>query len=361
VTVVEVGPVDVRGPNSADAELVSAGLDAIDDELTLVDDRAVLVADVWHSIMSAVLGGCSGPMVLVFPTWWSSSRVERVHAAARTVTPDVTVLRRADVLTGEVALVEVTPEFAVMSAPGVDLRVVTRDDLDTLAVSRPILVDGVDASVWADRLREKGFTVTIADDDWARRGVEALRFEDESPRPRRTVRGAMAVMAGTLVAAAVVCGAVVVRDEQSSPAVPMTLLVEGRVGVMVPARWVVERVTEGPGSARVQVVSPDDTSVALHVTQSAWPSGSLEQAARSLSAALSQEPDGVFVDFTASDRRAGRPVVSYREQRAGRDIVWAVFVDKSVRIAIGCQSGRGREESVRVACEQAIRSAHAVS
>ncbi len=47
--VVEVGPATVRGPNHADAEWVSAGIDGIDDELTLIDDRPVEVADVWRS------------------------------------------------------------------------------------------------------------------------------------------------------------------------------------------------------------------------------------------------------------------------------------------------------------------------
>jgi len=68
----------------------------------------------------------------------------------------------------------------------------------------------------------------------------------------------------------------------------------------------------------------------------------------------------VFVEFDPADRRAGRPVVSYREIRADHHIAWVVFVDESLRIAIGCQSAPGHEEAVRDACDQAIRSAHAV-
>jgi len=41
VTVVEVGPETVVGPNPVDPELVWAALEAIDDELALVDERAV--------------------------------------------------------------------------------------------------------------------------------------------------------------------------------------------------------------------------------------------------------------------------------------------------------------------------------
>jgi type VII secretion-associated protein (TIGR03931 family) len=141
----------------------------------------------------------------------------------------------------------------------------------------------------------------------------------------------------------------------------MTLLVEGRVGVMVPAQWVVQRVTSGPGSARVQIVSPTDADVALHITQSSLPSHqSHEQVAEALRDALSHEPDGVFVDFNPSDRRAGQPVVTYGEMRADHHIAWVVLVEESLRIAIGCQSAPGREEAVREVCDAAIRSAHAV-
>ena len=45
-------------------------------------------------------------------------------------------------------------------------------------------------------------------------------------------------------------------------------LVEGRVALTVPASWLTQRVIAGPGSARVQVTSPSDPEVALHVTQS---------------------------------------------------------------------------------------------
>jgi len=142
---------------------------------------------------------------------------------------------------------------------------------------------------------------------------------------------------------------------------PMTLLVEGRVGVLVPAQWVVQRVTSGPGSARVQVVSPTDAGVAVHVTQSSLPPHQSRDAlAESLRSALDHEPDGVFVDFNPADRRAGQLVVTYREVRAGHHIAWVVLFDESLRIAIGCQSAPGHDEAVREACDQAIRSAHAV-
>jgi type VII secretion-associated protein (TIGR03931 family) len=130
---------------------------------------------------------------------------------------------------------------------------------------------------------------------------------------------------------------------------------------MVPAQWVVQRITSGPGSARVQVVSPTDADIAVRVTQSSLsPHQSHEEVAEALLSALRHEPDGVFVDFNPSGRRAGQRVVTYREVRADRHIAWVVLVDESLRIAIGCQSAPEQEETVREVCDQAIRSAHAV-
>jgi type VII secretion-associated protein (TIGR03931 family) len=141
----------------------------------------------------------------------------------------------------------------------------------------------------------------------------------------------------------------------------MTLLVEGRVGVMVPALWEVQRVTSGPGSARVQVVSPDDATLALHITQSSLAAQqSHEQMAESLRRVLGQEPDGVFIEFNPSDSRADHAVATYREIRQDRHVRWFVQIDRSLRIAVGCQSAPGHDDAVREVCDQAIRSAHAV-
>jgi type VII secretion-associated protein (TIGR03931 family) len=141
----------------------------------------------------------------------------------------------------------------------------------------------------------------------------------------------------------------------------MTLLVEGRVGVKVPVQWEVQRITTGPGSARVQVVSPSDADIVLHITQSSIPSHqTLPMVADTLRKVLGEQPSGVFVDFNPADRRADRPVVTYREMRTDHEVAWTVLTDDDVRIAIGCQSGPRREHRVRDACDQAIQSAHAV-
>jgi uncharacterized protein YukE len=125
---------------------------------------------------------------------------------------------------------------------------------------------------------------------------------------------------------------------------------------MVPAKWVVERVTSGPGSARVQVISPTDADVAVHVTQSSLPPNqSHEQVAESLHNMLSQQPDGVFVDFNPSGHRAGLTVVTYRGLPPDHHITWVVPLEATLRIAIGCQSAPGHEDAVGEVCDQAIR------
>jgi type VII secretion-associated protein (TIGR03931 family) len=383
--VVEVGPVTVRGPNPADAEWVSAGIDGIDDELTLIDECPVAVTDVWRTLMQDAAGGSAETIVLVCPTWWASSRVDCVRDAAGAVATDVVVLRRAEVLRDCSAdrlttVVEIAPEFVVLSSPEGDVQVAARGDADAvfakIPMSMAVVVDAAEgvagalplAAAIADRLRANGVTVTIADRDSVRRSAAPLPSQDEEPSPEArpsTNRGrrATAVLAGTLLSAAVLCGGFAARHDIDGSAanLPMTLLVEGRVGVMVPAQWVVQRVTSGPGSARVQVVSPTDADIAVHVTQSSLPPHqSHDQVAESLRTALKQQPDGVFVEFNPSDRRADQPVVTYREVRADHHIAWVILADGSLRIAIGCQSAPGHEEAVREACDQAIRSAHAV-
>jgi type VII secretion-associated protein (TIGR03931 family) len=383
--VVEVGPTTVRGPDTTEAEWVSAGIDGIDDELTLMDDRPLAVADVWRTVMNDVAGGSAETIVLVFPTWWATSRVECVRDAASSVATDVVVLRRAEALREGLpdrlaTVVEIAPEFMVVSSPEGGIHVVDRDDaavvVEKIPMSTTVVLDTVEGvpgalpltTAIADRLRANGVAVTIADQHWVRRSLETRPSQLEIRRPQarpstKRSRQATAILAGTLLSAAVLAGGFATRPDvqRSADEMPMTLLVEGRVGVMVPAQWVVHRVTAGPGSARVQVVSTTDADLAMHITQSSLgPHSSHEAVVASLRSALSQQPDGVFVDFDPSGRRADRPVVTYREVRADHHIEWAVLTDESLRIAIGCQSAPGHPDAVRAACDHAIRSAHAV-
>jgi len=375
-TVVEAGPITVRGTNHADSEWVSAAIDGIDDELTLVGDRPVDVDEVWRTVIRDVADGHGDTLVVVCPTWWSPARVARVRDAASAVANDVVALRRAEVPRGgRTALVEIGPDFVVLASPTGRVEVFRRGDIGALVASIPtstaVVIDahkGIEGvSLLADRLRANGVGVTLADPEWVRRSIEEAPTRDEAEVPdarQSTKCGArVAILAGTLLSAAALCGGFVAsHDAQpSAPDTPMTLLVEGRVGVMVPVRWAIRRVTSGPGSARVQIVSPDDENVAVHVTQSSLaPLQSREQVAEALRRALRQEPDGVFVEFNPSDSRADQPVMTYREIRADHQIQWAVLIDGRLRIAVGCQSAPGHEQAIREVCDRAIRSAHAV-
>jgi type VII secretion-associated protein (TIGR03931 family) len=391
--IVEIGPGSVRGPNDARADWASAALECIDDELTLIDDRPVAVADVWQDVLWEAAGGSADTVVLVYPAWWSSSRIDVVCEAAGVVAANVEVLQRSVALRERFAdrlstVVEIAAEFVVISTPEAGIAAVPRRD-DPAAVAEavagrvgaaPVVVDapiGIEGAALVgaavvERLRANGIPGSIAGQDCARHGAALWLARqqgtfpegvDEGPRTRRSRRG-IAVMAGAAVCVAALCGGFVGREENpGTPSVgmPMALLVEGRVAVKVPVQWAVQRITTGPGSARVQVVSPSDRDIVVHITQSSMPSSqTLAMVADTLRAALAHEPAGVFVDFNADDRRADKHAVTYRESRADHQVAWTVLIDDDVRIAIGCQSGPGREQLVHDVCEQAIQSAHAV-
>jgi type VII secretion-associated protein (TIGR03931 family) len=392
--VVEVGPGTVRGTNDGWAEWVSVAIECVDDEIALIDDRPVSVAEVWREVLGTAVGGFAETVVLVCPTWWPLARIDLVCDAARSVANNVEMLQRTAViregLTDRLwAVVEIAAEFLVVTGPEGDSTLVTRqDDRVRLAEfvaaqvgpSTAVLVDApagiagaaVIGATVADHLRASGKTVLVADEDCVHRAAATLLARQQGPdpetadvRPRiRRHRRGMAVLAGAAMCVSALCGGLAARDDKSEPpstGVPMTLLVEGRVGVKVPVQWAVQRITTGPGSARVQVVSPSDADIALHITQSSVPAHqTLTMVADTLRSALAEEPSGVFTDFNPANRRADKPAVTYREMRAEHEVAWTVLTDDGVRIAIGCQSGRHREHLVREACDQAIQSAHAV-
>jgi type VII secretion-associated protein (TIGR03931 family) len=385
--VVEVGPGAIRGPNSVRQEWVSAALDGIDDDIALVDERPAALHDVWHDVMRAVIGAGVETVVVVCPTWWPPSRIERARIAAGSVATTVIVLLRTRLLLEVVAtrratIIEIAPEFVVVTrssgasfVPRVDGpaaiadAVVAAVGISTAAhVDAPAGVDDVErlSALIADRLRVNGVAVTFTDEDSVRRAAASTQVEhggsecDVGVPPRRTRHRRRSAVAAGMVMAVMLWGGFATRGGggSSSADMPTSLLVEGRVAIMVPA-WKMRRITSGPGSARVQIVSPSDADVALHVTQSVDASqGNLAVTADSLRTALDEEPDGVFVDFDASDSRAGRAAITYREIRDKHHVVWAVVIESSVRIAIGCQSAPGRDHVVREICDRAIQSAH---
>jgi type VII secretion-associated protein (TIGR03931 family) len=387
--VVEVGPGTIRGPYDGDTDLVCVALDSIDDEFALVDEHPVAVSVVWREVLRSVVGEFVETVALVYPTWWSARRIEVVSDAAATTAANVIELHRAEVLTDGMSaapiVVEIAAEFVVVAQSGSVVAVeprscgpetVAEEVANAIGCQGGVLVDTPDevegafvvGAEIADRLRADGVAVSIAHRDRVLAAAAAM-FDRrpataaiETRRPRRAWPG-VAVLAGVLLSGAALCAGFVVRPGLNTPAapdVPMTLLVEGRLAVKVPALWSVQRITAGPGSARVQVVSPDGKT-AVHITQSPVPAQqTLAATAATLRRALDEQQPGVFVDFNPADRRADRPAVTYREVRGIHTIRWVVFVDDTVRIGVGCQSAAGRDEFVLYSCDQAIRSAHAI-
>lgn len=377
--VIEVGPVSVRGPGPVAADLAAVAVAGIDDEIALIEDEPVAVSDLWVEVLGAA-GAGAGTLTLVCPTWWTADRCDRVRDAA--MGSEVVVMQRVQALSaslsaGSPVVVEIADEVVMVSgvhAGGIALARHALDDPDADAVVRAVLaIAGRSAEVVVDApvevsgavtlgnevvegLRRRDMVASVADARTWRNTLVAPDTEVDEQLGRRSRTGRFAMCAAAALAA-VLGGIAFAAHGPPTDHPSMTVLVEGRVGVQIPAGWTVRRITEGPGSARVEVVSPSDPELMIHLTQSGVGDGTV---ADTLQAALREQPAGVFVDFDPSAVVAARQVVSYREVRTGREIRWAVFVDGVVRIAVGCQSTPGHGEAVRWACEAATRSAHAV-
>lgn len=244
----------------------------------------------------------------------------------------------------------------------------------TVLVDTPGTVAGAAplAASIADAARGNGKALVPIDDARLVRLARSVASESDEPteplqpgaRVRSRARALSGLCAATMVLAAAPAVVTVSRHSTVTPppveAVPTTFLVEGRVALTVPADWPAQRVVSGAGSARVQLTSPSDPQVALHVTQSPVAGETLSGTAERLKRAIDAEPAGVFVDFNPSGTSAGRTAVTYREIRAGHHVWWTVLLDGPVRISLGCQSRPAMEEAVRMVCEQAVRSAHAI-
>jgi len=184
--------------------------------------------------------------------------------------------------------------------------------------------------------------------------TDVLALQDLRPARRRGL-GRMVLPAAVVLLSA---GGVAWGWPTSTSQSAETTVVEGRMAVRVPAGWAVQRVTDGPGSRRLQATSPNDRGIALHLTWSYTPATTLADAAEVLMRAIRAEPPGVFDGLDAEASVAGRTAVTYRENRPGRVIAWNIVLDGATRIGIGCQSPPGREADVRAACLEAVRSAH---
>lgn len=402
--VVEVGPAVVRAVDRcaptdvriADADLSTAVLAGLDDPYVLVGDRAHPTADVWAEIWDSLLGGSGCDDVeLIVPSVWHPHRVDAVRLTLGQV-EHVEVRRRWSVVVTSTrtrdrpaVVVEIGERLiGVTLAPGS----ATHPAPPTAALSRAGALDDVVARVCAEVTSANAGDVLLdcpdgiaGSHELGRRITDALKPIRElrvmtiegdrllaqstgpsgaplRPAPRTPGRKGRALIWSWAAVAAAASVVLIQAGTATAPGVeqhPIAVVVEGAVTVNVPALWPVERVTEGSGSARLQINSPSDRHAALHITQSRMPPGeTLAAAAETLRRAVAAEKPGVFVDFNPDDVRVGRRAITYREVRDAYDIRWSVLLDGSVRISIGCQSGRGGESQISSACDEAVRSAH---
>jgi type VII secretion-associated protein (TIGR03931 family) len=387
----EVGPATVRlieatdGAESSPAagSLVAAALSAGDDALSLLDDRAVPVSGLWRAVFATVLGGRELARVeLIHPSWWTATRVAAVARAAGEFAGSVSTVPRARAFGAPAVFVEIAARHVAVGAAGKTLRLVDRDapvvevlqqicDIvvdraGEIRVDAPVGVPGAEAlgAALVHRLRGAGRTVEVGrlEAGGAAAPPRADRQVVPQSQRRRRVRAGAVTMSAAVVAAGLLVP-VLDRggsDSGSQSSTATAQLVEGSLVVEIPADWTVQRIKGGPGSDRVQIASPHDPQIALHITASRMSPADLAVTSAALAEAVAAQPPGVFVDFDAQSRRAGRPAVTYREVRASLEIRWVVVHDGGLRIAIGCQSPRGVRPDDDGTCEQAVRSAHQI-
>lgn len=367
--VVEVGPEAVCGPGSVSLQKVSVALECIDDRLALLDDSVIGVDDLWRDVLGAAAAGVDGPVVIVVPTWWSAGRLDVVVAAARAVFADSVVVSRSVVLSSEATIVELSTDWIVVTPASSEPQVFPRGSLDvdahlrgssSLVIDTPSGVRPLSTEVIAT-LRRSGIVFSHSTRQRIRAAAAAM-VPERSPRMRvRPGRRTVAVMAGIALTAGAAGGSWAAQafTTQPGPGAATRLLTDGRVEVRVPAAWAAERITSGAGSERVRVAPPAGIP-ALHITQSLGAQTSLPRVAETLRSAIDSEPDGVFVDFRPAGQSGGRPAVTYVERRGDTETRWAVLVDGTTRIAIGCQHPSGHPEHVEQVCVEAVSSARAL-
>ncbi|HEY2449394.1 MAG TPA: type VII secretion-associated protein [Mycobacterium sp.] len=398
--IVEAGPGTIRrlccGTETVvDPDMVDAALGAIDDQVAMVDERPAAVDSLWSTAVGSAICASSHGVVVVHPSWWSPSRVDVVTDTAAAAAEDVLTRPRSwllrqqvpDADPGMTAVVEIAERLVAII--GTEVSAVPRTaepqrvaaDVANVIVGMAAAVVVLDvpstvpgapelATMIADLIRDSAQTVAEIDD--ARLAQLASPAQTDPPAPRAAPRvgrvrphARSALAAAAIVLAAAVPAVATTRRPDAGTttrveSVPTTFLVEGRVALSVPANWPTQRVVGGPGSARVQVTSPSDPEVAVHVTQSPVVGETLSGTAERLKHAIDAEAAGVFVDFNPTGTSGGRPAVTYREVRADHHVRWTVLLDGPVRISVGCQSRPGDEDAVRAVCDQAVRTAHAI-
>jgi type VII secretion-associated protein (TIGR03931 family) len=388
--VCELGPVTVRRLGcgtatavDADRILGDAALDGGDGRTVLVGQEPRALPEVWRAVLQPLLDAADRA-VLIHPSWWPVTRIETVrHAAGLT---NVEIVTRADVLARRhvpgSAVVEIAEQVVAVVGGGAPIAVYARTTApqvlaDQVAAAlarhdgRPVVVDappGVPgaralASLIVGRLAAHQVRAQVGTESQLQSAATLLTStSDTAPAPGPTGAGRRrtAVTAGIAAVALTAGTSALWYTDRPASAPAAGALLDGRVSMDVPVGWTVQRVTDGPGSARVQVMSPSESESMLHLTQTWTPGTDLTAAAAALRQALDNETAGTFVDFNPRDTRADRAAVTYREVRPGREVLWVVLVDDGVRISVGCQNAYGRAASVAAACDAAVRSARRV-
>lgn len=366
------GPATVRGPCPVRGELVRAGLDFLDDPDTIVDDLPVSVDSVLREIIGTAVGcdrRVADGLVLVCPGWWPSARLDRIRAAATAACADAVVVTRAHVHRrrhpGVDIIVEIADEFVLAATADTTVLVVPRrtgvaaavaaglDEPTSVLIDVPGGIAGARAvaTETAAGVRRGGEVAIVGDHQLLQTAGDMCAPSTDPPRHRLP----WVVVVCLLAAATAV--AVTLHRPPREPLDRTTIsMTEGRVAARVPADWVVERITSGTGSRRVQVTESGGERALLIVQSPA--EADMTATATTLATALHREDPTVFTDFEATRQRAGRPVITYTETREGRKTEWSVFLDGGVRIAVGCQSTTARE--MREICDQTIASARGV-
>lgn len=390
-TVCEIGPVQVRrldcgGAQSvrSDPELTAVALDG-DDPVVLVGTRPTVLDEVWGGLLEPLLR-TNESALLVHPSWWSGPRIDTLRVAGQRYSDQVTTRPRSWLLgtvDGDAPVVEVGPQIVTVTVKDRALSAFHRRAAKPTEVAdsvvREVLRGSGRAAVWldgptdipgadalagqiAERLHAAGRAVRRVDDGQLCSAAADLTARPDEPPAQPRPQPRRLLVAAT-VAATLTAGVAWAGTRQDEPAatvaVAMTALVEGRVTMQIPADWMVRRITTGPGSARVEAISPHDAEAALHLTQAPVSDDSLAVAAATLRRAIDAQPVGVFVDFHPADARAGRPAITYREIRPGHEIRWAVVLDGHTQIGVGCQDGAA-SAALTAACDEAVRSAHEI-
>lgn len=370
--VIVAGPATITGPRETAAELADAAIACLDDDIGLVGGEVQDSQRIWADAIADVAGHSATELTVICPSFWTTTRINRIRRAAHTVASQVQIQDRRDALRQNAGrpsapVLEVGRDLVVLARPDRPAMVLRRRSPALAATVHHALADdpcvivdvpsgivgaGQLAAEWAGSLRAGGADITVL-------GCADLRGGTEASAP---VRGRQPkLLASAAAALVIVLVALAVLTGPRSPApraaatAESTWVVEGRVSTQVPVGWTVDRVTSGTGSARLRITAPDHRG-SIHLTQTPVPTRpSLAQSARILRTAAAGLRAGIIVDFNDAATVSGRPAVTYREIRAGEAVQWTVLLDDTVRIAIGCQ-GPG----VADACDTAIRSARRI-